>query len=467
MHVTQPAQRRWERYRGILAGGGNSGSIGGGGGRDAGGYGSGSNHAQPASLVIAGRPRVRPGGDNAEEQQWQLQGEHQRQQQQQQQQGQLQQPQQPQQQQHGRKRQRLETVPAPAEEAASGERHHQQQHHHQQPGKVHADAGINRALDTVGCVVVDAHGSVAAGVSSGGIALKSEGRVGEAAVFGAGCWAQDASADNHGGGGGRGSGTGAGSQPHESGLPAVAVSVTGVGEHIMRHLLGRECALRLAQPPLPATPLAVAAGGAGKAVRKRAAGEGVEEEEEEEGPGSARAGEVEGQPGSAAAVCQVAAELLQQTILQGGPPNDCGLLAVTAKLHHQQQQQQPQSSPTQAAARRGSPGPGLPPGEGASRAKKQLPRPGPSMLRVELGVAHCSQSMAVAYCTHPSSSSSGRGSAAGNGGAFGRPKVTFLRQVEGAAAGGAKRGSSSSSSSPAVQVLLHGTSWAVPEGSAA
>ncbi|KAF9132972.1 hypothetical protein BGX30_012455 [Mortierella sp. GBA39] len=77
----------------------------------------------------------------------------------------------------------------------------------------------DRLQDTVGAICIDGQGRVAAGVSSGGIAMKFPGRVSEAALFGAGCWAQDATEDTDG----------------------FACSLTGAGEQITKTLLARTC----------------------------------------------------------------------------------------------------------------------------------------------------------------------------------------------------------------------------------
>lgn len=72
------------------------------------------------------------------------------------------------------------------------------------------------ALDTVGAVCVDGAGNTAAGCSSGGILLKVPGRVGQAATYGAGCWATDTDE------------------------LAIATCTTGNGEYLMKTLLARE-----------------------------------------------------------------------------------------------------------------------------------------------------------------------------------------------------------------------------------
>ena len=103
-------------------------------------------------------------------------------------------------------------------------------------------AKFSRTLnDTVGCVVVNAAGQllshsfcvlastkpsihigeVCSGVSSGGIAMKAPGRVGEAAIYGAGCWAQNAERRNE---------------------SSIACSVSGVGEVVIRGFIARSCA---------------------------------------------------------------------------------------------------------------------------------------------------------------------------------------------------------------------------------
>lgn len=78
----------------------------------------------------------------------------------------------------------------------------------------------NARLDTVGAVCVDSSGTVCAAVSSGGLLLKVPGRIGQAAVFGSGCWAQNSS---------------------EKDRPSIACSVSGVGEYLMKTMFAREC----------------------------------------------------------------------------------------------------------------------------------------------------------------------------------------------------------------------------------
>lgn len=78
-------------------------------------------------------------------------------------------------------------------------------------------------LDTVGAVCVDGNGHVAAASSSGGIILKHSGRLGQAAMFGCGCWAQDG----------------------KNGQSSVATSTSGCGEYLIRTMLAKEAAIDL------------------------------------------------------------------------------------------------------------------------------------------------------------------------------------------------------------------------------
>ncbi|KAG0050579.1 taspase, threonine aspartase, 1 [Gryganskiella cystojenkinii] len=107
--------------------------------------------------------------------------------------------------------------------------------------------------DTVGAICVDSLGRVASGVSSGGIAMKFTGRVSEAALFGAGCWAQDPLPSM-----GPASSKATNTQQqdeddiiddeisHENDHSALssgfACSMTGAGEQICKTLLARTCA---------------------------------------------------------------------------------------------------------------------------------------------------------------------------------------------------------------------------------
>lgn len=84
-------------------------------------------------------------------------------------------------------------------------------------------------LDTVGVIVVDNRGRVAAACSSGGPLLKLPGRIGHAAHFGCGVWAQQ---------------IGTLGDPNFS---SIASSCTGCGEYLVRTSLGKTISQRLSR----------------------------------------------------------------------------------------------------------------------------------------------------------------------------------------------------------------------------
>lgn len=92
----------------------------------------------------------------------------------------------------------------------------------------------NVSLDTVGAVCLDTLGNVAAGCSSGGLLLKKPGRVGQAAIFGSGCWADSFAKDVE---------------------ASVAVSTTGCGEHLVQTQLAKEVATDLKHSSFPTVDL--------------------------------------------------------------------------------------------------------------------------------------------------------------------------------------------------------------------
>lgn len=85
------------------------------------------------------------------------------------------------------------------------------------------NAGEDCIMDTVGVIVFDDDGNVISGVSSCGMSLKEPGRIGEAAIFGAGLWAQNLGFDR----------------------PALGLSASGQGEQLIRTCLGRCSWMRL------------------------------------------------------------------------------------------------------------------------------------------------------------------------------------------------------------------------------
>jgi taspase (threonine aspartase 1) len=95
----------------------------------------------------------------------------------------------------------------------------------------HANLVQVSPLDTVGAIAIDDTGNVASGCSSGGIVLKLAGRVGQAAIYGAGCWSQNYNNQS------------------------LASVTTGNGEYLIKTLLAREICMNLVDCECPTTKL--------------------------------------------------------------------------------------------------------------------------------------------------------------------------------------------------------------------
>ena len=99
-------------------------------------------------------------------------------------------------------------------------------HEYQAQGETHASHLFAPELshDTVGCVALDRDGNIAASTSTGGTLNKDPGRLGDSSLIGCGCYADNASA---------------------------AASTTGWGEPIMKLVLAKWAADRVAAGNLP------------------------------------------------------------------------------------------------------------------------------------------------------------------------------------------------------------------------
>ena len=132
----------------------------------------------------------------------------------------------------------------------------------------------------------------------------------------------------------------------------------------------------------------------------------------------------EGGPASEPPLAQVAAALLQRTVLRGPPPHDCGLLCLKAQpLDCESGQERQQQN-----------GGG---GGGAAGGRRRRP----ARCAVEVAVAHCAQSMAFG---HMACGGNGGGGAEARAAA---PAVFVLRRQAGC----------SGRPAPAVQTYTHGT----------